>query len=441
MSNETKWTKEILEDDKKYVWHPYTQEMTAPPSLAIKKAEGPYLITGEGRKIFDVISSWWVNLHGHGNPHIMAAIREQCGQIEQIIFADCTHEKGAKLARKIVEALPGQFSKVFYSDNGSTAVEIGIKMAIQYWSNQGKSKNKVVAFRNSFHGETFGSMSVSDVDEIVGPFEEHKFKTLFVNPPLEGRPQQIKEALENFEHLLKVHHEEIGLFLFEPLVQGVAGMMVQDKEALDEMIRIARKYNVLTMADEVFTGFGRTGKMFAMNHLQETPDIVALAKGLTGGVIPLAATVVTDKVYREFYSPVKEKAFFHGHSFCGNALGAAAALANLELFEKPETLGNIERITALHQGFKEELEKNPEWSFKIVEVRQFGTILAIELQTEEESGYLNPIRDRIFNYFMDRDVLMRPLGNVFYMLPPYCTSTEIIEDTYQMIRDFLTHEV
>ena len=416
-----------VDKDRKYIWHPYTQEKTAPLPLMISKAQGAYLYTDDGRKIFDAISSWWVNIHGHAHPEIAEAIAKQARSLEQVIFAGFTHAGAIELAERVLGKLPG-FSKAFYSDNGSTAVEVALKMAVQFWQNQGIKKKRIIAFENAYHGDTFGAMSVSARSSFVQAFNEMLFDVEFIQPPLRGEENGALNSLKQMQLLID-QYDDIAAFIFEPLVQGAGGMLMQDHRGLELLIKKAKESNIITIADEVMTGFGRTGKLFAIDHLQERPDVICLAKGLTGGTLPLSMTLCTEEMYQNFYSDDKTKAFFHGHSFTANSLGCAAALASLEILDRPETVNAIESIASEHHRFSQKL--------KDIKVRQQGTILAIELKTGEQSGYFNKVGDHAYNFFLRRNLLLRPLGNVIYLIPPYCSTREDLQKAYHAIQEFL----
>jgi adenosylmethionine-8-amino-7-oxononanoate aminotransferase len=280
----------LLKLDKELIWHPYTQEHLAPESLLIEKASGSYLYTKDGRKIFDAISSWWVNLHGHCHPYLQEQIKKQMENFEQVLFAGHTHEKAIQLAEKLLKKLPENFKKVFYSDNGSTAVETALKMAFQYWHNKGQNKKRILAFKKGYHGETFGAMSVSGLEAQKAPFLSQLFEADFIQPPLQGRQEAIDKSIQDLKKQIK-KGQDIAAFIYEPMVQGAGGMLVHDPKGLNELLKICKENNILCIADEVMTGFGRTGKLFASNHIEEKPHIICLAKGLTGGTLPLAATV------------------------------------------------------------------------------------------------------------------------------------------------------
>ena len=412
----------LQERDRQIVWHPYTQHKTAMPPLEVVSASGSWLTLSDGRRLFDAISSWWVNLHGHGHPVIAERIGTQARLLEHVIFAGFTHHPAVELLERLLHFLPG-FSKGFYSDNGSTAVETALKMAVQFFSNEGKDKRRFIALKDSYHGDTFGAMSVSERGPFTKAFEKMLFPVSFVDPFSSSPEDELEKLLEN--------SPDCAAFIFEPLVQGASGMKMYPATVLDAMILLCKKKGILTIADEVMTGFGRTGKMFAIDHLQNKPDIICLSKGLTGGVMPMALTITTEKIHERFKSDDKSKTLFHGHSFSGNPLGCAAALASLDLLTSSHCMNSIAWIEKHHFAFKERIGKING------EIRILGTIMAMELDTREKSGYFNEIRDTMYDFFLNRNVLLRPLGNVIYMLPPYSSEPADLAHAYSAIEEFL----
>lgn len=415
--------------DKKNIWHPYTQEKTAGESIVITKGKGAYLYDENGTKYIDAIASWWTNIHGHAHPYIAQKIAAQANQLEQVIFAAFSHPSAILLAEKLLQFLP-DFQKIFYSDNGSTAVEAAIKMTLQYWGNLKTPKQKIICFKDAYHGDTFGAMSVSSRGVFTAPFQQHLFEVLFIDTPNFDNEEQI---LSQFESVIQQYKDDIAAFIFEPLVLGSAGMLMYSPALLDELLFICQKNNILTIADEVMTGFGRTGKMFAIDYLQVKPDIITLSKGITGGFLPFAATLVTDKIYNAFLHDERSKMLFHGHSYTGNPLGCAAAIASLEVFEMEDTMLKVSLISMLNCNF---VQKN-KLHRAIERIESSGTILAIAIKTNETTGYLNTNRESIIDFFNTKNIIIRPLGNVLYLLPPYCISVEDLNYIYQTIEDFL----
>lgn len=420
---------DLLAIDRKNIWHPFTPLQGGPEVPLITSANGVYLHTSDGRKILDGISSWWVNLHGHSNPHIAAAIADQAKKLEHVIFAGFTHAPAINLSENLLGILPANQRKIFFSDNGSTAVEAALKMAFQFWHNQGIRKEKVIAIKGGYHGDTFGSMSVAERGLFTKPFSHWLFETSFVDFPEEERES---EVIDQFKALIS--RKEVAAFIFEPLVQAAGGMRIYSAALLDTLISLAQEHDVICIADEVFTGFGRTGKIFAADYLANKPDVVALSKGLTGGFLPLGVTSCSGKILSAFDSPEFERTFFHGHSYTANPLACAAANASFELLMAPSCQERIRLITRQHMHFAESLRGHQ----AVREARTLGTILAIELHSREQSAYENAMRRKIYPYFMERNILLRPLGNVLYVLPPYVIRDEELESVYMAIESFLT---
>lgn len=417
---------ELQKRDKDVNWHPYTQMKTAADAIPIIRGKGIYLYDNEGKRYMDAVSSWWVTLHGHSHPYIAQRIFEQLNTLEQVIFAGFTHEPAVQLSENLLQLLPGNQQKVFYSDNGSTAVEVALKMCIQYAYNHGKEKTKILAFKNAYHGDTFGAMSVSGRSVWTNPFGEMLFEVIFIDTP---NP----ENLEDLKSQIKDHADELACFIYEPLVQGAAGMLMYHAEDLDELMKCCREQHVLLIQDEVFTGFGRTGKLFAANHLTETPDIMCFSKGLTGGTLPMGITTCSNDIYNAFLSDDKYKTLFHGHSFTANPLSCTAALASMELLLQEETQQNIKRIVAQHSQFAVTLRIHP----GVENIRQTGTILAWDLSNEYETSYFNEIGNKAYQEFLQRGIIMRPLGNVMYLVPPYCITADELNTIYHHIVEVL----
>lgn len=419
----------LQEFDRQNVWHPFTPLVGAGDPIFISKGEGVYLYTDTGRQIIDAVSSWWVNLHGHSNPHIAKAIGEQAQKLEHVIFAGFTHEPAIQLSKNLLSILPENQSKVFFSDNGSTAVEVALKMAIQFWHNKGvTSKKKIVALKGAYHGDTFGAMAVGERGAFTSPFASYLFEVVYMEFPSEKNADQL---LDEFKAILK--DDQVGAFIFEPLIQAAAGMRIYPAKILDKLIQTAHNHNVVCIADEVFTGFGRTGKMFASDHLSNKPDIIAISKGITGGSLPLGVTTCSDEIVSAFISNDRQKTFFHGHSYTANPIACAAANASFELLVGGDCQEQIEMISQRHKDFILKIGKHN----KVLEARSLGTILAVELKTVEETSYFNEIRKHSYQFFLDRDILLRPLGNVIYVLPPYVITSNELEKIYNTIEEFL----
>lgn len=419
---------DLLIKDKANIWHPFTPLMGAPEPLLISHAGGIYLHTHDGRKIIDAISSWWVNLHGHSHPKIAQAVAEQAAKLEHVIFAGFTHEPAIKLSENLLKILPTTFSKIFYSDNGSTSVEVALKMAMQYWHNKGVDRKKIIAIEGAYHGDTFGSMSVGDRSIFSAPFTPYLFDVSFIDFPKKGSEEN---ALNQFKKI--ADSGDVAAFIYEPLVQAAGGMRMYSPEVLNKMIQYAQSKNVICIADEVFTGFGRTGKILASDHIQHKPDLIALSKGLTGGTLPLGVTAASSKIVSAFQTIEFTKTFFHGHSYTANPIACAVANASFELLTEKVCEQNIGNISRLHKTFAAEIGRHT----AVKEARCLGTILAIELHTTEHSSYSNEVRKKIYQFFIDRDILLRPLGNTFYIVAPYCITENELKHVYKVIEDFL----
>lgn len=417
--------------DKTYIWHPFTHLKYQHKNIVITKAKGIYLITEEGKKIIDAIGSWWVNVHGHTHPYISKKIKEQLNQLEHCIFSGFTHIPAIELAQKLAMLVPVKDPKIFYSDNGSTSVEVAIKMAFQYFYNKGvKKKNKIIAFKGAYHGDTFGGMSVAERNVFNLPFRSNLFDTYFIDIPDPNNFDRVRQQLIKY-----LNKNNVAAFIFEPLVQGAAGMIMYKARYLDELISICRHNGIITIADEVFTGFGKTGKLFACDYLKNKPDIICLSKGLTGGFLPLGVTAVNNKIYKAFINSDKTKTFYHGHSFTANPLMCTAALGNLELIEKTNFLEKIKTIESWHKNFIKEIQKHS----IIKDIRCLGIILAIEIKTKEKTHYLNSLSSLIEDYFLSKNILIRPLGNVLYLVPPVIIQKKEMNTIYSAITDFLVY--
>ena len=414
--------------DRENIWHPFTSLQAGADPLLITEAKGVYLHASDGRKILDAISSWWVNLHGHAHASIAKAIADQAKKLEQVIFAGFTHPPAIRLSENLLSILPSNQKKIFFSDNGSTAVEVALKMTFQYWHNRGIAKPKVIAIKGAYHGDTFGSMSVAERGLFTKPFNPYLFGTSFIDFPTNENGETV---LRQFEDLL--NGNDVAAFIFEPLIQAAGGMRMYPARILDKLISSAHKHDVVCIADEVFTGFGRTGKLFAADYLEEKPDILTLSKGITGGFLPLGVTTCSEKILAPFDSPELTRTFFHGHSYTANPLACAAANASFALLMDTACQERINSISKQHRDFAGALKNHPQ----VHHVRTLGTILAIELKSDDESAYENPLRKKIYPWFLEKNILLRPLGNVFYLLPPYVISDEELLNVYDAIQDFL----
>jgi adenosylmethionine-8-amino-7-oxononanoate aminotransferase len=434
----------LVDRDRAHSWHPYTQMLTAPPPLPVVKASGVYLYTEDGRQILDGISSWWVNLHGHSHPKLNAALAAQAGELQHTVFASCTHAPAVELAERLVEVLPTGLTRVFYSDNGSTAVEVALKMAWQYWRNLGHPERKTfITLDRAYHGDTIGAMSVSEASSFTEPFIPLLFPVTRTHEPychrcpvgLTRATCQI-ECLGRLESLLKEQGTAVAAVLVEPMLQGVGGMIVWPSEFLAGVRRLCDAYGTLMIADEVLTGFGRTGRMFACEHASVSPDIICLSKGITAGYLPLGATVATEAIYESFLSEDRRKTFFHGHSYAANPLACAVGLASLDLFRDEDVLARIHR---LERQLREGLE--PLRALPIVgDVRVIGGVGALELDPSSArsgGGYFDAIGPRLAAAFLEKDILIRPLGSIVYFMPPYVISDDEVDWALDTIRTVL----
>jgi adenosylmethionine-8-amino-7-oxononanoate aminotransferase len=412
----------LSDRDRNCLWHPYTQMQTAPAPIPIVRGEGVYLYTDDGRRLLDGISSWWVNIHGHAHPVLNEALAGQSKRLEQVIFAGLTHEPGVELAEKLVAILPKGLTRIFYSDNGSTAVEVALKMAYQYWQNRGVShRREFIALDHAYHGDTIGGMSPSAKSVFTEPFHPllipmHRADSpyCFRCPVGLERSRCRIDCLQKLEGILAEHADSIAAVIVEPMLQGAGGMIVWPAQFLAGVRSLCDRYGALMIADEVLTGFGRTGRMFACEHAGISPDIICLSKAITGGYMPLAVTAVREEIYDAFLSDDRSKTFFHGHSYTANPLACAVAIASLGLFESQPIL---ERVRALEMQLLRRMK--PLRQLDIVgDVRIIGGVGAIELATAQ-GGYLDGIGPKLYAEFLRRGVLLRPMGNILYFMPPY----------------------
>jgi len=425
----------LVERDLSRLWHPYTQMQTAPPPIPIVRGKGVYLYTEDGRKILDGISSWWVNIHGHSHPKLNEALARQAGELEHVMFAGFTHRPAVELAERVTEILPEGLNRIFYSDNGSTAVEVALKMAYQYWRNRGESERRLfVGLKFAYHGDTVGTMSVSEESVFTNAFDGLMFRVARAEAPYCYRcPLNLErsschiDCLGGLEKILREESGRVAGVIVEPMLQAAGGMIVWPPEFLSGVRKLCDEHKTLMIADEVMVGFGRTGRMFASEHGPVRPDMMCLSKGLSAGYLPLAATAMTDDIYESFLSDDRAKTFFHGHSFTANPLGCAVGLASLDIFREE---GTLERIAALEKQLRDGLE--PLRALPCVgDVRVIGGVGIIELVENKASkaagGYLAGIGPRLYREFLNRGVLLRPLGNVLYFMPPYVISEKETE--------------
>ena len=411
--------------DQKHIWHPYTQHGLNPDILPVTSARGASLELADGRKIIDAVSSWWVNIHGHGHPSLVKAIADQAASLDHVIFAGFTHEPGVRLAEVLLKQTSLRnlrFDRVFYSDNGSTSVEVALKMAYQFQQNIGQTtRTKFIALHDSYHGDTLGAMAVGEPDGFHGIFQKLFPKVDFVNV----------NRIEELNALVEKNPEAYAAFIFEPMVQGASGMKFQDANYLKSAVELCQKYKILTIADEVFTGFYRTGKCFASEHAGISPDLLCLSKGITGGTLPLAVTLATREIFEGFKSTEIKSAFLHGHSYTANPIACAAALASWALLESEACQNQIKNISAITEKRISKLRNHP----KVKEARNLGTIGAVELKSDTNYFSANP--KNISKMAIDRGVLLRPLGNVLYAVPPYCTSVSELNQVYSVMEEII----
>ena len=430
--------KKIKSDDKKYIWHPFTKLSNDYDPLVISSARDDKLIDIDGKEYFDLISSWWVNIHGHGKKEIIEAINNQLQKFEHVLFADFTHKPAVDLAKDLVSILPKNLSKVFYSDNGSTSVEIAMKIAIQYWSNIGEKKNKFVSMTGGYHGDTFGAMSVGFSSGFYKPFEDVIQKQFFIPFPeyWNGKndiERNEKIALEETEKIIDKNGKSIAAVIIEPIIQGASGMRVCRTEFLEKVLKKFKDAGIIIIFDEVMTGFGRTGKMFAADYLKIKPDIICLAKSLTGGYLPLAATVFTKEIHDNFFGEDISKTFLHGHSYTANPVACASALASLDLFKKENTLKKIKKISLIHGECLEKISKIS----SVSKVRTIGSIAAFDYN-KVDTKYGSKGSEILKKNFLDCGLLLRPLGNTIYIMPPYCIEENSLNNCYEKIIEILT---
>jgi adenosylmethionine-8-amino-7-oxononanoate aminotransferase len=416
--------------DKKMIWHPFTQEKTAPDVISIKRAQGCYLYDENDKAYMDLISSWWVNIHGHGHPEIAKSIYEQAKTLEHVIFAGFTHEPAVHLCEGLQTVLPHDLCKFFFSDNGSTAVEVALKMAYQYWRNLGfHEKTTFLSFDGGYHGDTFGAMSVGAKSGFHTPFKDLFFDVLSVPYPetwTDDDEVELKEkkAIHVLQHYLNDPHNKIAALILEPLIQGASGMRICRPQFIKTVIDLVRQHNILVIFDEVMTGFGRTGTYFALEQLRIIPDFLCMSKGITGGFLPLALTVTTHKIFDAFLGDDFSTAFAHGHSYTANPLACRAAVTSLRLLKSSQCQEAIKNIHQMHKKGLEQLKlKCP----RIEKTRIIGTIAAFDVT--HSTGVMTSLKQKCF----DQGMLIRPLGRTVYVLPPYCITNKEMELVYNKI--------
>ncbi len=436
--------------DKKHLWHPFTQmhDYADRDLLLIDRAQGLFLYDFDGKKYYDTISSWWCIVHGHNHPHIMEAIRHQSGRLDQVLLAGISHEPVVRLAEKLAAITPAPLTRVFFSDNGSTACEVAMKMAMQYFQLRGQPERcRFIGLERGYHGDTIGTMSIGGTPGFHGAFQSMLFDTFRIPSPYCYRcPEQCTPdscelaCTEHLSDLLDRHGDTIAALIIEPLLQAAGGMIVYPTAYLRRVCELCRRHGVLLIFDEVATGFGRTGRMFAMDHAGVAPDFLCLSKGLTGGCLPMAATMTTEEIFSAFYGPYQEnRTFYHGHTFTGNPMAAAAALACLEVFEQEKTLENVAGTAAYLQRAVQEFHELD----RVGDIRCIGTIAAMELVRDKTSKAPFTFEERvgwpIYLAGLEKGVILRPLGNVVYLWLPLTVTPADIDEILARTRDVLSN--
>ena len=420
----------LSEKDQRYLWHAYTQHKTSDTPIAIVKGKDALLWDENGNTYIDAIASWWVNPYGHSNERLARKAYEQLTSLEHVLFGGFTHQPACDLAEALLKILPKNQSKVFFSDNGSTAVEVAVKIALQYYYNRGEKRTTFIAFEEAFHGDTFAAMAVSGISLYTTAFQDQLLKVVRIPIPEKGQEEACKQRL-----LEVIVQEKCAAFIFEPLVLGAAGMRMYAPEVLDELIQICREHQVLTIADEVMTGFGKTGKTFACDYLKQMPDMICLSKALTGGTIPLSATTTTEAIYEAFYSDDISKALFHGHTFMANPTGCAIALESLKILAEEEMQANLKRIHTRHVAFAAKMDKHP----KVAHTRTLGAIVALDLKVPDTGEYYGAIRNELYRFYISHGVILRPVYHTIYILPPYIITDKQLDRVYQVVEESIAY--
>ncbi|PPD00470.1 MAG: adenosylmethionine--8-amino-7-oxononanoate transaminase [Hyphomicrobium sp.] len=410
------------------VWHPFTQHGIEPQALSIRSAEGAWLESTDGQRVFDAISSWWVITHGHRHPKIVRAIQEQAEKLDQVVFAGFTHEPAESVARALIRVAPAGLSHVFFSDSGSTSVEVALKMALGYWRHRGKARSRILALEHAYHGDTVGTMSAGARGVFNAAYEPLLFDVGRIPFPTTGKKQATIDALHD-----ACKQGDVAAFICEPLILGAGGMLIYDAATLAEMHRICASYGVLFIADEVMTGFGRTGTMFACEKASITPDIMCLAKGLTGGSLPLAATLCKPEIFEAHLSKDRGRMFFHSSSYTANPIACAAAVANLDIWRTEPVLLRVETLSQLQSQARSVISQDNRFQ----NVRQVGTILAFDV-ANVAGGYLADVALTLRSRCLGEGVLIRPLGSTIYVMPPYCTTENDLTHVYDVISNAVT---
>ncbi len=424
----------IQKKDKKYIWHPYTQHKFESNPIYIKNAKKASLYDYDGREILDLISSWWTTTHGHSHPTINKALSKQVRELDHVMFAGFTHSKAIELSESIVKILPKKLKKVFFSDNGSTAVEVAIKLCFQFWVNKGmKERKHFIAFDGAYHGDTLGAMSVGKGCGFFKLFKDILFSVETIPFPetWHGDNEIEKKELQSinvFKKVILKNRNKIAGIIIEPLIQGAGGIRFCRPNFIKQIVNIANENKILVIFDEVAVGFGRTGQMFACNKIKCEPDLLCLSKGLTAGYMPMAITVTSNELFNCFLSNSVDKALLHGHTFTANPLACAVAKSSLDLFESEKTLKKIESIEKNHLNFLKEILKHP----KIMKPRVMGSIFGFNIN-KTQSIYKNKKGEFLKNFFLDAGFNIRPIGSTVYLMPPYCITKKELEKSYSVI--------
>jgi adenosylmethionine-8-amino-7-oxononanoate aminotransferase len=416
----------LQERDKKHLWHPLKQHQLQPESLAIVKAKDCILTDEQGNEYIDAISSWYTCMFGHCNDFIINKVKAQMENLDQVMFSDFTHEPAVQLSEELIKILPKNQNRIFFNDNGSTAVEAAIKMALQYYFNLDKKKTLFIALENGFHGDTFGAMSVSGLSVYNGPFEDFLIDVARIPVPDGNNTDEIIQQLKK----ITTENNVAGL-IYEPIIQGAAGMKIYDTHGLDVILQFCKEKDILTIADEVMTGFGKTGKHFASDYIKTKPDIICMSKALTGGLLPMAITSCTEKIYTAFLSNEMAKGFFHCHTYSANPIACSAALAVIELLQTKEIQDKIEKISQSHKVFESKINHHP----KVKSTRTLGVIFALDLDIKMQR--YGALREKLLAHFMENGVFLRPLGNTIYIQPPYTIAKSALQKVYNTIESCL----
>ena len=417
----------IKQRDQRYIWHPFDQ-MKGADILPIVRGDGCYLYDENGKKYLDGFSSWWVNAHGHSNKYLAEKINQQMLKLEHVAFGGFTHPQAVDLAEKVIQKTPANIKKIFFSDNGSTANEVAMKMSIQYWNNLSQPRDRFIAFQGAYHGDTFGSMCLTARGGFNEPFERFMFDVDFIPLPNSNND---KEVIKTFKQL--IDKGDVAAFIFEPIVQGASGMNIYNESTLSELIYYAKKANVITIADEVFTGFGRTGSWLAVDHLENKPDILCLSKALTGGFLPLGLTAVSQHIFDGFYSDEPKHTFLHGHSYTGSPLCCAAANASIELMDCEDFWKHVNKISKRMSYNINKIKTKK----KVRAARSKGLVGAVEIDAGGRSSYFNKSGKIIYRELLDRGLILRPLGNVFGFVPPHCITEDELDWMFNQLAEVI----